>query len=38
MYVAASNNRGVGNKFWYPAAENQYARFIWNVTATWRRS
>ena len=30
MYVAASNNRGIGNKFWYPAPENQYARFIWN--------
>ena len=30
LYAAASNNRGVGNKFWYPAPENQYARFIWN--------
>ncbi len=30
LYAAASNNRGATNKFWYPAAENQYARFIWD--------
>ena len=30
LYVSASNNRGANNKFWYPAAENQYSRFIWD--------
>jgi hypothetical protein len=30
MYVSASNNRGSNNAFYYPAPENQYARFIWD--------
>ena len=30
LYATASNNRGSNNRFYYPAPENQYARFIWN--------
>ena len=30
IYLPASNNRGFNNRFWYPAAENSYPRFIWD--------
>lgn len=30
LYAGSSNNRGSNNRVYYPAPENQYARFIWN--------